>query len=196
MERENKYLVAKWADIEAFLTDEQQLKLSALMTRIEVHRLQGGKQPQHYVVTAADWPMYEDVWKLIEGFVDTGEYASPFNELAALRKEAEELREQTCNCRFVDGVNIQQCTLHNAWAETLTEQATYRRERDSLAEQLAAAKLDAERYRKLQCFSGQAYEYSARYQQVGKLNDFIDATFIPPEMYADTAIDSAMQEKK
>lgn len=158
------------------------------MEPLFIFRHENGEERVHEQIAATSMIMASG-WKLVES-------VEPRAYIAALRKEAEELREQTCNCRFVDGVNIQQCTLHNAWAETLTEQATYRRERDSLAEQLAAAKLDAERYRKLQCFSGQAYEYSARYQQVGKLNDFIDATFIPPEMYADTAIDSAMQEKK
>lgn len=47
--------------------------------------------------------------------------------------------EQTCNCRFDGDVNTQQCTLHNAWAETLNEQAGFRRERDALRAQQESA---------------------------------------------------------
>lgn len=49
---------------------------------------------------------------------------------AALRAEL----AKHCNCEFEGDVNTVQCTLHNAWAETLNEQANYRRERDALAQ--------------------------------------------------------------
>lgn len=48
------------------------------------------------------------------------------SEIDALRAEL----AKHCNCEFEGEVNTKQCTLHNAWAETLNEQATYRRERD------------------------------------------------------------------
>ena len=47
-------------------------------------------------------------------------------------------RDKHCNCEFEGDPNTVQCTLHNAWAETLHEQAGFRRERDKLA---AVAKL-------------------------------------------------------
>lgn len=70
MNRYNKYLVIKIADIEKYLSDEKQLKLNALVTCIRVGRVKDGKQDQQYVCVAADWPMYEQVWKMIEAFVD------------------------------------------------------------------------------------------------------------------------------
>ena len=69
-QRENKYLVLKWDDITNFLTDGQQLKLDALITKIRVGRLRQGKDDQSYVCIAADWPMYEQVWSMVEAFVD------------------------------------------------------------------------------------------------------------------------------
>ena len=89
MERYNKYLVVKTEDIEKFLTDEQQLKLSALTTKIEVGRLNEGKQPQQYVCVAADWPMYETVWGMVEAFVD----GKP-DEITQLRARVLELEKE------------------------------------------------------------------------------------------------------
>ena len=65
-----KYLVLKIADIDKYLSDEKQLKLDAIVTCIRVGRLNDGKCDQEYVCVAADWPMYEQVWGLVEAFVD------------------------------------------------------------------------------------------------------------------------------
>ena len=70
MDRYNKYLVLKIADIEKYLSDEKQLKLDALVTCIRVGRLNDGKRDQEYVCVAADWPMHEQVWGMVEAFVD------------------------------------------------------------------------------------------------------------------------------
>ena len=70
MERYNKYLVLKIADIEKYLSDEKQLKLDSLVTCIRVGRLNDGKRDQEYVCVAADWPMHEQVWGMVEAFVD------------------------------------------------------------------------------------------------------------------------------
>ena len=89
MERYNKYLVLKNEDIAKHLSDEKQLKLDALVTNIRVGRLKDGKRDQEYVVVAADWPMYETVWGLIEAFVDN----KP-NEMDQLRARVAELEAQ------------------------------------------------------------------------------------------------------
>ena len=89
MERYNKYLVLKIADIEKYLSDEKQLKLDALVTCIRVGRLNDGKRDQEYVCVAADWPMYEQVWGMVEAFVD----GKP-NEIEQLQAKVAELEEE------------------------------------------------------------------------------------------------------
>lgn len=71
--RENKYLVLKIDDINKYLSDEQQLKLDCLVTKIRLGRLHEGKHDQQYVCIAADWPMYEQVWAMVQTFVESGE---------------------------------------------------------------------------------------------------------------------------
>lgn len=73
MERENKYLVVKNADIEKHLSEEQQDQLTNLLAKIRVGRAHEGKGDQSYVIVAADWPMYETVWGMIEAYVERGE---------------------------------------------------------------------------------------------------------------------------
>ena len=74
-------------------------------------------------------------------------YMSLADQVEALTKERDEYkqaadtiamqhkveRDKHCNCEFEGDTNTVQCTLHNAWAETLHEQAGFRRERDFLA---------------------------------------------------------------
>ena len=94
MDRYNKYLVLKVADIEKHLSEDKQLKLDALITNIRIGRLNDGKQDQQYVVVAADWPMYETVWGMIEAYVD----GKP-DELSALRTRIAELEAELAACR-------------------------------------------------------------------------------------------------
>lgn len=89
MERYNKYLVLKIADIEKYLSDEKQLKLDALVTCIRVGRLNDGKRDQEYVCVAADWPMYEQVWGMVGAFVD----GKP-NEIEQLQAKVAELEAE------------------------------------------------------------------------------------------------------
>ncbi len=95
MERYNKYLVLKIADIEKYLSDEKQLKLDALVTCIRVGRLNDGKRDQEYVCVAADWPMHEQVWGMVEAFVD----GKP-NEIEQLTARVRELEEE--NARLTE----------------------------------------------------------------------------------------------
>ena len=94
MERYNKYLVLKIADIEKYLSDEKQLKLDALVTCIRVGRLNDGKRDQEYVCVAADWPMYEQVWGMVEAFVDgkPNEIEQLTAKVAELEAEKKELQ--------------------------------------------------------------------------------------------------------
>ena len=62
-------------------------------------------------------------------------YAKAADSMAAAHKVE---RDKHCNCEFEGDENTVQCTLHNAWAEALHEQAGFRRERDALK---AAARL-------------------------------------------------------
>ncbi|WP_434513819.1 hypothetical protein AB6Q56_14660 [Dechloromonas sp. ARDL1] len=90
MERYNKYLVLKIADIEKYLNDDKQMKFDALVTCIRVGRLHDGKKDQQYVCVAADWPMYEQVWGMVEAFVDN----KP-SEIEQLRARIAELEAQS-----------------------------------------------------------------------------------------------------
>ena len=75
MERENRFLVIKRADIDKYLTEEEQLKLHTYAAKVDIQRLkQDEKKAKSYVVVAENWPMYEDVWGAIKQYVDTGEY--------------------------------------------------------------------------------------------------------------------------
>lgn len=102
MERYNKYLVLKIADIEKYLSDEKQLKLDALVTCIRVGRLNDGKRDQEYVCVAADWPMHEQVWGMVEAFVD----GKP-NEIEQLKAKVAELEEENA----ATALNANECRL-------------------------------------------------------------------------------------
>ena len=100
MERYNKYLVLKIADIKKYLSDEKQLKLDALVTCIRVGRLNDGKRDQEYVCVAADWPMHEQVWGMVEAFVD----GKP-NEIEQLTARVAELEAE--NAKLHEQVDLQ-----------------------------------------------------------------------------------------
>ena len=144
MERYNKYLVLKISDIEKYLSDDKQLKLDALATCIRLGRLNDGKHDQQYVCIAADWPMYEQVWSMVESFVD----GKP-NEIEQLTARVRELEEE--NARLHEQVDLQIPAI--AFKQ--------------LTEQLAASQLHAEQLRetlescyekmKQMCLNGEWY---------------------------------------
>jgi len=75
-ERENKYLVLKWANITLYLSDEQKKQLFEIIKTIEDTRTSLHKNPAPtYVVVNEDEPYAEKVWELIkEGWLnDKGE---------------------------------------------------------------------------------------------------------------------------
>lgn len=75
MERENRYLVIKRADLEKYLPDMEQNQLIAIAEKVRKRRMEDGRRDDSFVCVADDWPMYETVWGMIEAWVDGG--ASP-----------------------------------------------------------------------------------------------------------------------
>ena len=70
MNREHRYYVAKKKDVEKYLSDDQQLQLDRLLTKIRIGRLNDGKADVQTVCVDSDWPEYETVWKMLEARVD------------------------------------------------------------------------------------------------------------------------------
>lgn len=70
MNREHRYYVAKVKDVEKYLSEELQLKLDQLLTKIRIGRLNDGKTDVQTVCVDSDWPEYETVWQLLESRVD------------------------------------------------------------------------------------------------------------------------------
>jgi hypothetical protein len=65
-ERENKYLVIKWADMRKYLNERQLQNLQEIIAKVGIGRAQDDKDDHIYVVVNQDEPYAEDVWKLIE----------------------------------------------------------------------------------------------------------------------------------
>ena len=77
MERENKYLVLKLKDINKYLTNKEKGELDDILKSISTAKYPD-MNPEVYneldcVVVEKDWPMYEQVWNLIENWVDNKE---------------------------------------------------------------------------------------------------------------------------
>ena len=70
MNREHRYYVAKKKDVEKYLSDDQQLQLDRLLTKIRIGRLNDGKVDVQTVCVDSDWPEYETVWKMLEARID------------------------------------------------------------------------------------------------------------------------------
>jgi len=65
-EREIKYLVLKWDDIDKYLSPQAKNSLLAICQEIDDKRLEEGKTPNSYVVVNEDEPYAETVWQLIK----------------------------------------------------------------------------------------------------------------------------------
>ena len=64
--REDRYLVLKYADLNEALSTQEQQTLLGLANKIESHRTRQGKSFLQAVVVEKDWPEYEPTWKAIE----------------------------------------------------------------------------------------------------------------------------------
>lgn len=73
MERENRYLVLKRKDLE-LLSDEAKEELENIVFALGIAKSEGFENPAEgeisCVVVERDWPMYEQVWRLIQAWVD------------------------------------------------------------------------------------------------------------------------------
>lgn len=71
MKRLNKYFVLKMTDIKKSLSDEERLNLEVYHQKILAQReIEGRDVDKDYVVVSDMLPFYEDVWKMIEDYVD------------------------------------------------------------------------------------------------------------------------------
>lgn len=67
MNREERYVVFKVADIEKYLNAEHKNVIESLKILINSNRHVDGKKSQlKCVVVEEDWPEYEKVWNMIE----------------------------------------------------------------------------------------------------------------------------------
>jgi len=65
MEREDRYLIFKYKDIEKYLAKAELRYLELVADAINSGRSNDGKSQIKCVVVEDDWPQYEDVWSSI-----------------------------------------------------------------------------------------------------------------------------------
>lgn len=70
MQREQRYLVVKYKDMAAYLSDEDAVALIELVKKVDAGRRAEGKQAVECVCVESDWPEYEEVWAMITARVD------------------------------------------------------------------------------------------------------------------------------
>ena len=90
-EREERYIVIKLKDVDNYLDDNYKDKLVAVCNEIADFRSLDNQEPLNCVVIEDDWPMYEDTWKAIQEYVETGEYQKRYtqSDLDTLKAEYE-----------------------------------------------------------------------------------------------------------
>lgn len=70
LEREERYIVLKLSDVVEFLPDEDQRRLDELVEQVNNCRVgSGGQIDKAYCVIENNWPIYEEVWGLVEAMV-------------------------------------------------------------------------------------------------------------------------------
>lgn len=65
-----KYIVIKIDDAKEYLSPEEQTKLGDILYKIRIGRAWAGKEEKRHVVCSNTMPMYQQVWDLIETWVD------------------------------------------------------------------------------------------------------------------------------
>lgn len=66
MQREQRYVVLKLKDIDAYLELWERDALAAMLQKINYYRAEEGKEDLECVVIEHDWSCYEDAWMLVE----------------------------------------------------------------------------------------------------------------------------------
>lgn len=64
--REKRYCVLKIKDIEKYLTSKERLLLDVICEKMSFQRWTRGIPDLECVVVENDWPIYEQVWDLIQ----------------------------------------------------------------------------------------------------------------------------------
>ena len=65
--REDRYLVLRWSDLHAVMTNSDRDALEDIIDNVEEYRIKKGKTPDPKFVCIKDtYPEYEYVWKCIE----------------------------------------------------------------------------------------------------------------------------------
>jgi hypothetical protein len=67
--REDRYVIIKRSDMAKHLNRADLQALEIIQRKINVGRKFGAKLPVEAVVVENDWPMYHDVWGMIEDYV-------------------------------------------------------------------------------------------------------------------------------
>ena len=75
--RESRYFVLKISDINKYLHNSQIEALNTISSEIDSYR----EKPLECVCPESSWPMYEDTWKAIQEYVETGEYENVSTKL-------------------------------------------------------------------------------------------------------------------
>lgn len=65
-EREFRYLVLKFIDVNKYLTETEKEMLLAITKKVAKGRADECKMPLECVVVESDWPEYEPTWAAIE----------------------------------------------------------------------------------------------------------------------------------
>lgn len=77
MERENRYIVIKRKDVDKYLSQDGKEELENILMSLSIAMqpdIDTGAQGEiDCVVVEKDWPMYEDVWGMIESWLNEQE---------------------------------------------------------------------------------------------------------------------------
>ena len=72
MKREHRYLVAKWTDLNAALTNDEKHQRVGLLAKVQDHRATNGKPERKYVVISDSNPeLYEQGWAVVENHINS-----------------------------------------------------------------------------------------------------------------------------
>lgn len=103
-EREQRYRVLNLSDVKGALTTDELFDLNKLSQKVADYRQSLGKEPLQCVCPESDWPIYEDVWdmvqRLAEGRPQRVDQLKTTNAqlLAALKKTDAMLSKGIFNC--------------------------------------------------------------------------------------------------
>lgn len=101
--REQRYAVLKLKDVNEALNKNEIYTLNILSHKVAKHREAIGKPPLECVCPESDWPIYEEVWDMVQRLAEGRE-----QKTKQLQKENTYLREEVENYRSTlsEGANL------------------------------------------------------------------------------------------